>query len=76
MLKILFLNFPSGGRSPESGEPQSEILLSFKDETGLLGGVGEMRCLTFGSPPALHFQTILSKKLWNKPLVYKMPHNN
>ncbi|NIO49911.1 MAG: hypothetical protein GTN73_10845 [Candidatus Aminicenantes bacterium] len=24
----------------------------FEDETGLLEGVGETRCLTFGSPPA------------------------
>jgi hypothetical protein len=24
----------------------------FEDETGLLKGVGETRCLTFGSPPA------------------------
>jgi hypothetical protein len=28
----------------------------FEDETGLLEGVGEMRCLTFGSPPACYLR--------------------
>jgi DNA polymerase-3 subunit alpha/error-prone DNA polymerase len=28
----------------------------FEDETGLLEGVGEARCLTFGSPPACYLR--------------------
>ena len=28
----------------------------FEDETGLLEGIGEERCLTFGSPPACYLR--------------------
>jgi len=28
----------------------------FEDETGLLEGVGETRCLTFGSPPGCYLR--------------------
>ncbi len=28
----------------------------FEDETGLLEGVGERKCLTFGSPPACYLR--------------------
>jgi len=42
----------------------------FEDETGLLEGVGEMKCLTFGSPPACYLRAEVRKDGNGRPKVF------
>ncbi len=42
----------------------------FEDETGLLEGVGEMKCLTFGSPPACYLRGEVRRDGGGRPKVF------
>lgn len=42
----------------------------FEDETGLLEGVGERKCLTFGSPPACHLRGEVRRDGGGRPKVF------
>jgi len=42
----------------------------FEDETGLLEGVGEMKCLTFGSPPACYLRAEVRRDGNGRPKVF------
>ncbi len=42
----------------------------FEDETGLLEGVGETKCLTFGSPPACYLRAEVRKDGNGRPKVF------
>jgi DNA polymerase-3 subunit alpha/error-prone DNA polymerase len=42
----------------------------FEDETGLLEGVGEMKCLTFGSPPACYLRAEVRKDGNGRPKAF------
>jgi len=43
-----------GNGGPRSGGPKYFYL--FEDETGLLEGIGENRCMTYGTPPVCHLR--------------------
>ena len=42
----------------------------FEDETGLLEGVGETKCLTFGSPPACYLRGEVRRDGGGRPKVF------
>jgi len=42
----------------------------FEDETGLLEGVGETKCLTFGSPPACYLRAEVRRDGNGRPKVF------
>jgi len=42
----------------------------FEDETGLLEGVGERKCLTFGSPPACYVRGEIRKDGGGRPKIF------
>jgi DNA polymerase-3 subunit alpha/error-prone DNA polymerase len=42
----------------------------FEDETGLLEGVGETKCLTFGSPPTCYLRGEVRSDTTGRPKIF------